>query len=271
MPEVADAARPTDHLLDGRAAIVTGGGSGIGAATAQRLARAGARVAVLDRKAETATAVAEQLPGAVAIALDVRDGEAVQQAVEEVVAAFGSLAIVVNNAGAGDLRPLHTVDDARWHRLIDVNLTGTFNVMRAALPHLVAHGRGAIVNNASLSGLMPTRNEAAYSAAKAGVIALTRSGALEYGPTVRVNCVAPAFVATPLTSVFQDLPDVFEPIRANIPLARMGTAEEVAEVIAFLCSDASSYITGQTIVVDGGLSLPQAGTDAALAALYERF
>lgn len=260
-----------DHAaLAGRAAIVTGGGSGIGAATARRLAAAGARVAVLDRAAETATAVAEELPGAVAIAVDVRDGEAVTQAVEEVVAAFGSLAIVVNNAGTGDLRPMHTVDDALWRRLIDVNLTGTFNVTRAAIPHLVEHG-GAIVNNASLSGFMPTRNEAAYSAAKAGVIALTKSGALEYGPTVRVNCVAPAFVATPLTSVFQDLPDVFEPIRKHIPLARMGTADEVAEVILFLCSDASSYITGQTIVIDGGLSLPQAGTDAALAALYEKF
>jgi NAD(P)-dependent dehydrogenase (short-subunit alcohol dehydrogenase family) len=257
--------------LNGRPAIVTGGGSGIGAATARRLAAAGARVAVLDRLPETATAVAEELPGAVAVALDVRNGDAVEQAVAEVVAAFGALAIVVNNAGVGDLRPMHTVDDALWRRLIDVNLTGTFNVMRAAVPHLVAGGGGAIVNNASLSGFMPTRNEAAYSAAKAGVIALTKSGALEYGPSVRVNCVAPAFVATPLTSVFQDLPDVFEPIRKNIPLARMGTAEEVAEVILFLCSDASSYVTGQTIVIDGGLSLPQAGTDAALAALYEQF
>jgi NAD(P)-dependent dehydrogenase (short-subunit alcohol dehydrogenase family) len=131
-------------------------------------------------------------------------------------------------------------------------------------------GRGTIVNNASLSGLMPTRNEAAYSAAKAGVIALTKSGALEYGPTVRVNCVAPGHVRTPLTIVWEQVPEAFEPIAAAIPLGRIGEAEEVAEVILFLASDRSSYVTGQTIVVDGGAMLPQAGTDAALAKLFDQ-
>ena len=116
---------------------------------------------------------------------------------------------------------------------------------------------------------MPTRNEAAYSAAKAGVIALTKSGALEYGPTVRVNCVAPGHVRTPLTAVWEQMPDAFEPIAEAIPLGRIGEAEEVAEVILFLASDRSSYVTGQTLVVDGGGSLPQAGTDAALAQLFE--
>ena len=127
-----------------------------------------------------------------------------------------------------------------------------------------AAGVGAVVNNASLSGLMPTRNEAAYSAAKAGVIALTKSTALEYGPVVRANCVAPGFIATPLTAAFQQFPDAFSPIREQLPARRMGEAMEVAQVILFLCSQRSSYVTGQTLIVDGGASLPQSGTDAAL-------
>ncbi len=149
-----------------------------------------------------------------------------------------------NNAGAGDLRPLHTVDDKLWHRLVDVNLTGTFNGMRAAVPLMLEAGRGAIVNNASVSGMTPTRNEAAYSAAKAGVIALTKSGALEYGPRIRVNCVAPGHVRTPLTSAWEQFPEVFEPVARSIPLGRIGEADEIAEVVLFLASARSSYITG---------------------------
>ncbi len=257
--------------FDGRVAIVTGAASGIGDATARLLAQRGARVALLDRALDAANAVAGSIEGAIAVACDVRVGDAVAQAVGTVTEQLGAASILVNNAGIGDLRPMHTLDDKLWHRLVDVNLTGTFTMTRAVVPQMLELGTGVIVNNASLSGSMPTRNEAAYSAAKAGVIALTKSTALEYGPAIRANCVAPGFVATPLTSVFQDLPDVFEPIRASIPLQRMGAAEEVAEVIAFLCSDRSAYVTGQTITVDGGLSLPQAGTDAALAKLYEHF
>jgi NAD(P)-dependent dehydrogenase (short-subunit alcohol dehydrogenase family) len=248
--------------LDGRSALVTGGASGIGAATVQLFAREGAVVGVLDRQV---------LEGDYTYSVDVRDGEAVAHAVNAFAEATGRLDLLVNNAGAGDLRPLHTVDDKLWHRLIDVNLTGTYHCMRAALPLMTEAGRGAIVNNASLSGLMPTRNEAAYSAAKAAVVALTKSGALEYGPAVRVNCVAPGHVRTPLTAVWDQFPDAFAPIADALPLRRIGEADEVAQVILFLASDRASYITGQTIVVDGGASLPQAGTDAALAALLERF
>ena len=255
--------------LDGRVAIITGGGSGIGAATVRRFAAEGATIAVLDRDAGTATAVAAEVDGH-AYALDVRDGDEVAEVIDRVAQTVGRVDILVNNAGTGDLRPLTTVDDKLWHRLIDVNLTGTFNATRAAIPFMVETGGGAIVNNASVSGLAPTRNEAAYSAAKAGVISLTKSAALEYGPTVRVNCVAPGHVRTPMTAVWEQMPDAFAPIADAIPLGRIGEAGEVAEAILFLASDRASYITGQTLVVDGGVLLPQAGTDAALAKLFER-
>jgi NAD(P)-dependent dehydrogenase (short-subunit alcohol dehydrogenase family) len=249
--------------LEGRAALITGGASGIGAATARVFEREGATVGVIDRQPVDAKYAYE---------VDVRDGDAVAQAVRGFAEAVGRLDIVVNNAGTGDLRPLHMVDDKVFRRLIDVNLTGTFNGMRAALPLMVEAGRGAIVNNASLSGMTPTRNEAVYSAAKAAVIALTKSGALEYGPAVRVNCVAPAHVRTPLTEpTWEHFGDVFGPILESLPLRRIAEADEIAEVILFLASDRSSYITGQTIVVDGGASLPQAGTDPALAELFRRF
>ncbi len=248
--------------FDGHTALVTGGASGIGAATAELFAREGAIVGIIDR---------QPVAGEHVYTVDVRDGDAVAHAVNAFADATGRLDVLVNHAGAGDLRPMHTVDDKLWHRLIDVNLTGTYHCMRAALPLMTEAGRGAIVNNASLSGVMPTRNEAAYSAAKAAVIALTKSGALEYGPAVRVNCVAPGHVRTPLTAVWDQFPDAFAPIADALPLRRIGEADEVAQVILFLASDRASYVTGQTIVVDGGASLPQAGTDAALAALLERF
>jgi NAD(P)-dependent dehydrogenase (short-subunit alcohol dehydrogenase family) len=256
--------------LDGQVAIITGGGSGIGRATAVRFASEGAFVVVLDRDGDAAERVAKELDGA-AHTIDVRDGDALTHLVQTVADAHGRVDVMFNNAGSGDLRPLHTVDDKLWHRLIDVNLTGTFNGMRAVTPLMLEAGHGAIVNNASVSGLAPTRNEAAYSAAKAGVIALTKSGALEYGPAVRVNCVAPGHVRTPLTAAFEQFPDVFEPVERAIPLGRRGEAEEIAEVVLFLASTRSSYVTGQTVVVDGGISLPQAGTDDALRELFARF
>lgn len=256
--------------LDGQVAIITGGASGIGRATAVRFAAEGAVVAVFDRDAEAATRVADEVGGR-AFGVDVRDGDSLTAAVRSVADELGRIDVLFNNAGSGDLRPLHTVDDKLWHRLIDVNLTGTFNGMRAVVPLMLEAGAGAIVNNASVSALTPTRNEAAYSAAKAGVVALTKSGALEYGPQVRVNCVAPGHVRTPLTAVWEQFPDVFDPVAKQIPLGRIGHADEVAEVVLFLASRRSSYITGQTLVVDGGISLPQAGTDGALAELFERF
>jgi NAD(P)-dependent dehydrogenase (short-subunit alcohol dehydrogenase family) len=256
--------------FEGVVAIVTGAAAGIGAATARRLAAEGAYVAVVDRDADGAEAIANEV-GGLALPANVADAEAVDTAISTTVERFGQLDVLINNAGVGDLRPLHLVDDKVFRRLLDVNFSAVFFATRAAVPHMLERGRGTIVNVASYSGLNPTRNEAIYSAAKAATIALTKSTALEYGPHIRANCVAPGFVATPLTSLFQAEPATFEPIRISTPLQRMGTADEIADLIAFLASDRASFITGQTIVADGGNSLPQSGTDQTLASMWERF
>jgi NAD(P)-dependent dehydrogenase (short-subunit alcohol dehydrogenase family) len=148
---------------------------------------------------------------------------------------------------------------------VDVNLKGVFNGLRAAIPLLLAGGGGSIVNVSSLSGLRPTRGEGAYSAAKAGVIALTSSAALEYGPSIRVNCVSPGAVDTPLTAPLLRNEAMRERLERRIPLKRVGRAAEVANVVTFLCSGLASYITGVNIVVDGGSVLPSAQTDDLLA------
>jgi NAD(P)-dependent dehydrogenase (short-subunit alcohol dehydrogenase family) len=251
-------------LLDRRRAVVTGGGSGIGAATCLRFAGEGARVAVLDVDAGSAEAVARSA-GGVAVVADVADGAALSAAFAQAASALGGLDTVVNNAGTGNAMPLHDYPDAEWDRLLAVNLTGVFNGTRAAVSLLRDAGRtGAIVNVSSLSGLRPTRGEAPYSAAKAGVMALTMSAALEYGPAIRVNCVSPGFIRTPLTELAMGDDATRAELEAGTPLGRVGTADEVAATIAFLCSDLAGYVTGANLVVDGGSALVNAQVDPML-------
>ncbi|MFN8016592.1 MAG: SDR family NAD(P)-dependent oxidoreductase [Acidimicrobiales bacterium] len=252
--------------FDGRVALVTGGGSGIGEATCRLFAAEGARVAVLDRDEAAASRVADEI-GGLALGCDVRDATAVDEAVARTVDELGGLHLVVNNAGVGTAKPLLDYTDKEWALLVGVNLTGTFNVLRAAGRVLLAGGGGAIVNNSSLTGLRPTRGEGPYSAAKAGVLNLTQTAALELAPTVRVNAVAPGMIRTPLTQIVVDSDDWRTAAESGTPLGRVGEAEEVAAVIAFLCSDAASYVTGQTIVIDGGSVLPSLQSDALLRAI----
>jgi NAD(P)-dependent dehydrogenase (short-subunit alcohol dehydrogenase family) len=250
-------------LLDGRKALITGGASGIGRATAVCFAREGAAVAILDRDADGGAAAAAQVGGSFHHA-DVRDAAAVAHAIEQAAQALGGLTTLVNNAGIGNLAPLEAHDDQTWSRVIDVNLTGTFNCMRAALPIVRASGGGTCINNASNSGVRPTRGEIPYSAAKAGVIAMTAGAAQEYGPNIRVNAVAPGLIRTPLTEPLFGIDGALAPVYSATPLGRAGTADEVADVITFLASDLSRFVTGQTIVIDGGMGLPQAGIDETL-------
>lgn len=249
-----------------RVALVTGGGSGIGAATCRRMAADGVRVAVLDRDGPAAEAVAREVDG-LAVTADVADSAAVDAAVATVTAQLGQLTDLVANAGVGRATSLWEVSDAEWDLMVRVNLTGTFTCLRAVVPGMVERGRGSVVSVASLTGIRPTPGEGPYSAAKAGVIALTKSAAIEAAPAVRVNCVAPGMIATPLTRVVTDEPAWRAAAEAGTPLGRIGTAEEVADVVAFLASDAASYVTGQTVVVDGGSVLPSLQSDALLRAI----
>jgi NAD(P)-dependent dehydrogenase (short-subunit alcohol dehydrogenase family) len=254
-------------LLEGHQALVTGAGSGIGRATCLRLKAEGARVAVLDIDADAAAAVAAELGGSPVVVADVCDSEAMAAAVPLVAAQLGGLTILVNNAGVGNVKPLHRYSDREYQRIVDVSMKGTFIGIRAAAPVMLETGRGSIVNMASVSGMRPTRGEAPYAAAKAAVIALTQSAALEYGPTIRVNCVSPGLIETTLTAPLMGDEKVRAGFDRKTPLGRVGTADDVASVIAFLCSDMAAYVTGINVPVDGGSLLPSAQVDGVLSAI----
>ena len=261
----------TDQDLDGHRAIVTGGAAGIGAATARRLSRRAAR----SWPCSTATgrrraAIAEEIGGH-AFEVDVSDPAATTDAVLAAASAMGGLTDVVANAGFGLNKPLHRYSDDEWRLVMGVNLDGTFHTLRATIPLLLDGGGGSIVTVASLNAARPLQGEAPYSAAKAGVVNLTRTAALEYAPTIRANCVSPGMIATALTSIITDDAAFTAVAEAGTPLGRIGTAEEVADVIAFLCSDAARYITGQELVIDGGASLPNLQADPIVRTVRERY
>jgi NAD(P)-dependent dehydrogenase (short-subunit alcohol dehydrogenase family) len=261
---------PAAQDLAGHKAIVTGGGSGIGAATCRVLAARGAAVAVLDRNLATASAVAHEV-GGTALEVDVADPTATTEAIQAAAAAMGGLTDVVANAGFGLNKPLHKYKDDEWALVVGVNLGGTFHTLRASIPLLLDGGGGSIVTVATLNATRPLQGEAPYSAAKAGVVNLTQTAALEYAPTIRANCVSPGMIATALTSIITDDPDFTAVAEEGTPLGRIGAAHEVAEVIAFLCSDAASYMTGQNLILDGGAGLPNLQADTIVRAVRERY
>lgn len=239
--------------------IVTGGGSGIGRATAARFAGAGATVVVadVDREgaAETVARIEERGAGAaVSRELDVRDDGAVQDVVDATAAEYG-LDVVVNNAGVGhDSADVEDVPATDRDHVFDVNIRGVWNGCHAAIPHLKAQGSGSIVNVASLAALQGLPGQAAYSMSKGAVLNFTRAIAAELGPSgVRANAVCPGLIETPLTA--EGIADVEpEADPSGIPLGRFGQPEEVADGIAFLASDAASYVSGHGLVIDGATS-----------------
>jgi len=239
----------------GRVVIVTGGASGIGAATARAFAAEGARVVVADVDGERGREVAVAV-GGVFESVDVGDAAAVHALAERTVAAFRRIDVLVSNAFATSLGPIERFTLEAWTRTLEVTLTAAFTGLRAVVPVMRAQGGGAVVNVASISGLGGDRGLAAYNAAKAGMINLTRTAALELASAgIRVNAVCPGLIATPaLARALGGVPEREARARAAVPAGRFGRREEVARAILFLASDDASYITGTTLVVDGGLT-----------------
>jgi gluconate 5-dehydrogenase len=246
--------------LSGRVALVTGAGSGLGAVFAEALAEAGAAVVCVGRRMERVQATADGLEqrGArsLAISADVSDEAAVMGMVQQAVARFGQLDILVNNAGTVVAGPPETISLADWQRVVDVNLTGVFLCAREAAKAMIAAGSGGrIINIASILGAVASEPvpAAAYAATKGAVVNLTRDLAVHWAPQrILVNAIGPAYFSSEMTEGILALPEMRREIELRTPLRRIGRPEELKGPVVFLASDASSYITGQTLFVDGG-------------------
>jgi NAD(P)-dependent dehydrogenase (short-subunit alcohol dehydrogenase family) len=241
--------------MRGKIAVVTGAGSGLGRATALRLAAEGARVACADRAParaeETVASIVAAGGEAIALETDVTDAGACARMVEATLRRFGALTTLVNSAGiAGPTGPTLTPED--WRHVIDVNLTGSWLAAQAAREALAAGGQGAVVNLASIYGVTGGSRSPAYAASKGGVTNLTRQLALAWAPAIRVNCVCPGHVETPLTAAIMADPAWRQSMLPRYPLGRFGGVDDVAAAILYLASDEAAFVTGVALPVDGG-------------------
>ena len=247
--------------LEGKVALISGGGTGIGAATARLFAAEGAKVVVTGRRAEPIQAIAADV-GGVAVSGDTSDPTHAGEAVAAAVGTFGGLDVVVANAGLGFGGAVGDVDDEHWQRTIDVNLTGPMVLTRAALPAMLERGRGSVVLVSSINGLVGTTDSAAYGTSKAGLLGLARSIAVDYGPRgIRANTLCPGWVVTPMADEEMDelgaawgigRQEAYDLATTDVPLRRPATAKEIASCCLFLASDESSIVTGAVLVADGG-------------------
>lgn len=248
--------------FEGRAAIVTGGGGGIGRAIALRLAREGAHLAVADIRNKAARDVAEEIRAeggaAEPVEVDVTSAASANAMVDAAINAFQQVDVLVSNAGWDKAMPFMQTDEDFWDRIIAVNYRGHLACTRAVLPHMIERGGGSIVTIASDAGRVGSTGETVYAGAKGGVIAFTKSLAREMARhRIRVNCVAPGLVDTPLLGdITAGNPKLVDAILHSIPMRRFGAADEIAAAVAFLASDTdAAYITGQTLSVNGGLTM----------------
>ncbi len=241
--------------LDGRVAVVTGASSGLGARFARVLHGAGATVVVSARRADRLEALVAELDGAVAIPCDVADGSSIERLVEEAVGSLGRIDVLVNNAGMSEVLPGEDEPVDTFRRVLEVNLVGLFHLSQAAGRHMLAAGSGTIVNIASILGLVASGQlpQASYAASKAGVVNLTRELAVQWARRgVRVNAIAPGWFPSEMTDEMFGDEGGQRFIRRNTPMGRGGEEHELDGALLFLASDASTFVTGQTVVVDGG-------------------
>ena len=246
--------------FSGKVALVTGGASGLGRVSAIALAKEGAQIAVSDiavSEGEATVQMITQAGGrAVFVKADVTKSNEVEAMVQETVKVFGRLDFALNNAGIDGVRA-RTADypEEIWRQVIDLDLTGVFLCMKSELPIMVKQGSGVIVNMSSVAGVTGFPGHAAYTASKHGVIGLTKTAAIDYAKAgVRVNAICPAYTHTPmLTRMLKQHPDLEAKLISRVPLRRLGSAEEIAQAVIYLCSDAAAFITGHSLVMDGGI------------------
>jgi NAD(P)-dependent dehydrogenase (short-subunit alcohol dehydrogenase family) len=239
--------------LTGKTALITGGASGIGEATARLFSQNGARVVIVDLNAEAAARVASELPGACSFGCDIGDERSVQSAVSQV----DKLDVLVNNAGIGLVGSVEETSLEDWERLLRVNVTGMFLMTRAALPLLLA-SRGSIINLGSVAGLVGIKKRFAYCATKGAVVAMTRQLAVEYPQQLRVNCICPGTVDSPFVEGYLERYHKHEKdkVRGELnqrqPIGRLGKPEEIAHMALYLASDQAAFVTGSVLTIDGG-------------------
>ena len=244
--------------LDGKVAVVTGAGQGLGRGYALEFAKQGADVAVNDVNLDNAEGVAKEIEGmnrkGIAVKAGVDSREEAQKLIDTAIEKLGKVDILVNNAGITRTAMLHKMTKEEWDQVISVNLTGVFNCIQAVAPHMMANKYGKIINVTSVAGVRGTMGQINYGAAKAGVIGITKSAARELARHgINVNAVAPGVIETAMTEVIRSTPKFRDKFLSEIPLGRFGQPEDVAKVAAFLASDDAAYMTGQVLMVDGGI------------------
>jgi NAD(P)-dependent dehydrogenase (short-subunit alcohol dehydrogenase family) len=246
--------------LEGKVAVVTGGGSGIGRSTALAFAREGARVVVadvtVDGGKETVQMIKDSGGDAIFVKTDVTQADEVEALVEKAVETYGHIDFAFNNAGIdGEVASVATCTEENWDHVVNTNLKGVWLCMKYEIPQMLKQGGGAIVNTASIAGLVGAGPNPAYVSSKHGVVGLTKAAALECAQSgIRINAVCPGVIYTPLVKQLMDTyPDMEQVAKSMHPMARLGTPEEIAQAVIWLCSDAASFITGHPLAVDGGL------------------